>query len=142
MFIIVGSALQIFPICATFFVGSLCIWLIAKLGLKSQAGYSKFLEIIGLSEWIAVVGTIVAIILMNLMNSIIATPSGGLLLGDSFDMMNKGHKLLAALNVFTMWQVGVSGIGVAKVTGKSAGTGLLVSYGLWVFWVLLTTMLF
>jgi hypothetical protein len=79
----------------------------------------------------------VGLILINVMNSMTATPSAGLLLGESFDMMNKGHRLLGSLNVFTLWQFGVFGVGIAKVAGKSVGTGMLVSYGVWAAGILL-----
>ena len=142
MFILIGSVIQLVAICAIFFLGALLLWLIVKLGLKSSVSYSKILETLGLSEWIGVLGAIITIILMNVMNSMTATPGGALILGEAFDPLNKGHKLLAALNVFTLWQVAVSGIGVSKITGKSIGTGMIVAYGAWAFWVIVTTLVF
>jgi len=142
MFIIIGSLIQIVPLTAVFFLGALAAWLIVKLGLKSPASYSKLMEIYGLSLWIGVLGAIVTIIMMSLMNSMFATPSGSLLLGDSFDQLNKGHKLLGYLNVFTLWETGVSGIGIAKISGKSTGTGMIVAFGVWALFILVATFLF
>jgi hypothetical protein len=96
----------------------------------------------GLTQWIGFLGGIVTLILITVMNSMTASPSAGLLLGESFDMMNKGHKLLGSLNVFTLWQMGVYGIGIAKVAGKSVGTGMLVSYGVWAVGILIVVGLF
>jgi hypothetical protein len=137
MFIIFGSLIGFFPAAGVLFLGTLLIWLIVKLGLKSPASYSKLLETYGLTQWIGLLGGIVGLILINVMNSMTATPSAGLLLGESFDMMNKGHRLLGSLNVFTLWQFGVFGVGIAKVAGKSVGTGMLVSYGVWAAGILL-----
>ena len=142
MFIVIGSFIGIFPAVFVLFIGTLAVWLIVKLGLKSPAPYSKLLETYGLTQWIGVLGGIVTIILINVMNSMTATPSAGLFLGESFDMFNKGHKLLGSLNVFTLWQFGVFGIGIAKVAGKSVGTGMLVSYGVWAVGILLVTVIF
>jgi hypothetical protein len=137
MFIVIGSFIGIFPAAGVLLLGSLVVWLIVKLGFKSPATYSKLLETYGLTQWIWLLGGIVGLILINVMGSMTATPSAGLLLGDSFDMMNKGHKLLGSLNVFTLWQFGVFGIGIAKVTGKPVSTGMLVSYGVWAAGILL-----
>ena len=142
MFIVFGSLIGIFPAAFVLFLGTLVVWLVVKLGLKSGAPYSKMLEVYGLTQWIGVLGGIVTIILINVMNSMTATPSAGLLLGESFDMMNKGHKLLGSLNIFTLWQFGVFGIGVAKVAGKPVGTGMLVTFGVWAAGILLVTMAF
>jgi hypothetical protein len=141
MFIIIGSMFGIVPAAMVLFLGTLVVWLIVKLGLKSPAPYSKMLETYGLTQWIGVLGGIVGIILINVMSSMTASPSPALLLGESFDMFNKGHKLLGSLNVFTLWQFGVFGIGVAKVAGKSVGTGMLVAYGVWAVGILLVSLM-
>ncbi len=142
MFVTFGAGLQIISFCLIFFLGALLLWLAAKFVLKFSGSYSKILEIYGLASWIGILGTIVAIILMNLMNNMFASPGGGMILGDSFDPLNKGHKLLASLNIFTLWEMAVLGLGLAKASGKSTGLGMGISFALWAIFMVGLTMLF
>jgi hypothetical protein len=129
-----GAGFQIVAISAMFFLGSLLFWVAAKAVMKFSGGYAKVLEVVGLASCVGILGTIITIMLMNVMNSMTATPGGGLLLGESFDPLNKGHKLLAALNIFTLWEMGLIGLGLAKISGKSIGQGLMIAFGLWALW--------
>jgi len=133
MFMLFGGGSAIVGIAMMFFGASLILWLIVKFGLKSPAGYPKILEVFGLASLISIFGSIVTLIMMNLFNTMYATPGGGLLVMGSFDPMNTGHKLLGALNVFTIWQAVILGIGVGKISGKSSGTGIGIgiTIGLW-----------
>lgn len=44
--------------------------------------------------------------------------------------------LMASIDVFGLWGVALSAIGVAVVGRLSKGTGILIAVGLWVFWTL------
>lgn len=136
MFMIFGAGFQFVATCAMLFLGSLLFWIGAKVVMKFSGSYGKVLEVVGLASCIAILGTIITIMLMNLMNSMTATPGGGLLLGESFDPLNKGHKLLAALNLFTLWEMGLIGLGLAKISGKLIGQGLMIAFGLWALWTI------
>src|SRR5258707_1878665 len=56
MFMLIGGGTAIFGISFVFFGAPLILWMIAKFGFKSPAGYSKVLEIFGLSGLIGVLG--------------------------------------------------------------------------------------
>jgi hypothetical protein len=49
------------------------------------------------------------------------------------------HRFLSSLNVFSIWQVVVLGIGLSKYAQKALGSGITVAFVLWVIWVLLVT---
>lgn len=142
MFVVFGSGFQFVTISLLFFLGSLLLWISAKVIIKYSGPYSKILEVYGLASWISVLGTIITMILINLMNNLFATPGGGILLGDSFDPLNSGHKLLASLNIFTLWNMALIGLGLAKISGKSAGLGMAISFGLWAVFVVGLSMIF
>ncbi|HJW31141.1 MAG TPA: hypothetical protein VJ508_18065 [Saprospiraceae bacterium] len=141
MFMVFGAGVGSIGVAFVFFGSTLVLWLVAKLGFKSTSGYSKMLEIFGLASMIGILGSIITLVTINVMNSLYATPSPALAIIDSFDPANKGHKLLAALNVFTLWEVAVLGIGIAKLSSKSVGTGIGVTCILWALWTIGSTFL-
>ena len=121
------------------FLAALCLWLVLKLILKSSAGYKKALELCGLSSLVGVLGIIVTLILMHLFDTLHATPGGQLLVMNSFDRTNVTHKLLSSITIFGVWQTAIIGIGLGKLSGKSTGAGMGVSFALWALLVILST---
>lgn len=132
---IIGATIVI---CITLFVGALFLWLVGKLALKADAGYGKYLELWGSSFWIGILGGIVTLLLLMAFNSMYASPSAALAVLGDYSPKNSVHRLLTSLNVFSIWQMVVIGIGLAKFSGKSAGVGIGASFGLWVAWVLIS----
>jgi hypothetical protein len=55
------------------------------------------------------------------------------LLVHDFDLKNRAHLLLASVNVFNFWLVGVSACGLSRLTGVSFSKTFLA---LAVYWVL------
>lgn len=121
------------------FGAPLILWFIVKFAFKALAGYKKMLEVYGLTSLIGILGTIVTLIMMHLFDSVRATPGASLLLMSNFDYTSFVHKFIASLNILTIWQTAVFGMGVAKVSNKSLGTGMIVSFGLWLIWVILSS---
>ena len=119
----------------------LILWLVVKFALKSAVGYKKLLEVYGLSTLIGVLSAIVTLIMMYMFDSIRATPGASLLVMNNFDYHSFAHKFIASLNVFTIWQTIVVGIGMAKISNKSTGTGIGVAIGLWLIFVLISSVL-
>ena len=117
-----------------FFASPLVLWLIVKLGFKSRGDYKKFLEISGLASMIGILGSIVTLLMMHLFESIHAAPGGSLLLMGSFNPHNVGHILLGSINVFTLWQTAVVGVGLSKISGKSIGVAMAITFGMWLLW--------
>lgn len=136
--VISGAVMSIVYVSVSLFVGSLLFWFAGKIFMKSTAGYSKILEVYGLTMLIGVVGSIITLLLIFLTGSVLASPGGSLLILDSFDRKNLSHLFLAAMNIMSIWQMIVVGIGIAKCAGKPITTGITISLSLWlVFWVLI-----
>ncbi|HUN66085.1 MAG TPA: hypothetical protein VMW43_08270 [Bacteroidota bacterium] len=140
LFLIFGAGGQILLVSATLFGLPLLLMLITRLGLKTPVGYGKLLESFGLTTLIGLLGTIITILLMNLLNTIYATPGPVLAFLGSYDPLKTGDRLIGSVNIFTLWETGVLGIAVSRLTGKSAGTGLGLMYLLWALWVVLVAL--
>ena len=140
MFIAIGGVSSVVIMAVVFFGVSLLLWLAGKYMMAMPGGYKKMLEVFGLASLIGVLGAIVTILLMNVMNSFYASPSGALLVLDSFNHENKMHRLLTSLNIFTIWETALIGLGMSKVSGKSVGTGMGISFGLWGVWTILAVL--
>jgi hypothetical protein len=138
MMIAFGIVGAVIMISVTLFVGALFLWLIGKLALKADAGYGKYLELWGSSMWIGMLGLVVTGLLLMAFNSMYASPSAALAVLSNYSPKNSIHRLLTSLNVFSMWQMVVVGIGLSKFSGKSLGTGIGASFALWVVWVLIS----
>ena len=135
MFVVIGSVAAIIFVSLMFFLYTLLLWLADKFILKATVGYTKHLELYGISMWISILGSIIAIAMMVGLGSITAGPSAALIVMNEFDPSNKIHGLLAALNIFSLWQTATVGFGLSKFSGKSTGISLTVSYGLWAVWI-------
>jgi hypothetical protein len=141
MFVIIGSVIAVLLILLLFFLYTLLLWLADKFILKATAGYTKHLELYGISMWIIILGTIVAIAMKIGFGSMAAGPSAAFTVMNDFDPSNKMHGLLAALNIFGLWQAAVIGFGLSKFSGKSTGISLAVSFGLWGVWAVVLILL-
>lgn len=125
---VVGSAIVA---SAMMFGAALGLWLVMKFLVKSPHTYRKMLEVYGLASLIGVVGAIVTLMLINVLDTIHASPGGALLLLGSFDKSNFVHKLLAAITIFGVWQSAVIGIGIAKLSGSPVSKGMNIAFALW-----------
>ncbi|MBI4427953.1 MAG: YIP1 family protein [Ignavibacteriales bacterium] len=141
MFITFGILGALVFLCIYYFGGSLFLWLAGKLALKSTAGYGKYLEVYGMSAWVGVLGAIITVLLMVGLSSLYASPSAALAILSEYDASNNMHKVLSSLNLFSVWQASVVGIGLSKLTGKPLRMSLGVSFGLWVVWVVVSVLL-
>jgi len=135
LFMVFGSLPILIFTAAYFFLGGLFLWLSAKVVWKSPLKYGKFLEAYGIASWIGVLGAVVTMAMVLRMNSMFATPSLALLFADSFDPTDTMHKFASAINVFSVWQALVTGIGLSTLAGKPAGNGIAIALVLWVIWV-------
>jgi hypothetical protein len=140
-FLIFGSIGAVVMVSVAVFGIPLVLMLAAKLFLKSGAGYKKLLEVYGLSLLIGIVGSIVTLLMIYAFDSMWARPALSVLVLDGFDQKNFSHNLLASLNIFTIWQTAVVGIGMAKVSGRPTSNGMTVVFGLWIVWVIVASSL-
>jgi hypothetical protein len=112
------------------------LWLMASLVLKIKIPFIKAAEIAGLAAIILVLGAIVATLLTVITGKLGATPGPALAISD-FDLKNKLHMLLAALNVFNLWVVVTSASGLSRLTSVSFGKSLLIVAIYWLAFTLL-----
>ncbi|HAL56796.1 MAG TPA: hypothetical protein DCP63_10045 [Bacteroidetes bacterium] len=135
MIMVIAMVSAVVVMAVVFFAAALVLWLAGKLVLKSPAGYAKYLEVYGLSNWIGSLGLIVTILMAVAMNSLYATPSLGLAVFSEYDSANTLHRVLSAINVFGAWQMIIVGIGMSKLSDKSTGMGIGLAAVLWVIWI-------
>jgi hypothetical protein len=105
--------------------------LLATWFLNTRLPYGKALEVAGLSTMITVLGSIVTVLLTINLQRLFATPSLGLVV-PNFDATRKSHLMLGAVNLFFVWQVFVTGIGLAKVTAAPVPRAIFVIFAFWV----------
>jgi hypothetical protein len=130
MFLVFGGIGVAFVTTLMVFGYALVYWLCGKFIYKSGAPYGKLVEVYGLSLYVAIVGSLVSMAMIIGMGSLYAQPSLALAVSN-FDPTNTTHKILGALNIFTLWQLYIIGVGLAKLWNVSSGKALGVSYGVW-----------
>lgn len=122
-----------------FFIGAGIWWLIGKFALKGSITYTQAMGITGLTNWIAAVGMIVAIV----MSVTMARLDGGLTLGmlTTMNMADKGYMILTRVNLFTIWSLFAASIGLAVIVGKKTLQAAVWVYGVWIAWTLISVFL-
>ena len=131
LFMIFGSLGAVVVTAMILFGFALAFWLVGKWVFKSTAVYGKVLEVVGLSMYISVLGSIITLLLVVAMGSLYATPSLALLVSQ-YDPTNTVHKLLSAISVFTFWYLIVISIGLGKIFSVSTEKTLAAVGVLWV----------
>ena len=134
VFMIMGCVFAAAGAAVVFFGFTLAFWLLGKWGFKSPASYSKTLEVVGLSMYIYVLGSIITMLLILAMGSLYATPSLALAVSQ-YDPANSLHKLLSSISAFTFWFLFVISIGLGKIFSVSTGKAVA---GVGTLWVLFT----
>ena len=137
MFVAIGIVTSVIFLCIMMFGAPLFLWLADKTMLKSSVGYTKHLEMYGISSWIGILGGIVTLLMIVGLNTMYASPSAALAVYASYDPMNTTDKILGAINIFSIWQAVVVGIGLGKFANKSAATGIGAALVLWVIWTII-----
>ncbi|MBW7887602.1 MAG: YIP1 family protein [Bacteroidetes bacterium] len=137
MFMIFGSVGAVIGIFVMVFAYSLVYWVGGKIVVKSAVGYMKVVEVYGLSMFIAVVTTLLSMILIVAMGSLHAQPALSLFVS-KFNPKDTMHIILAAVNLFTFWQLFVVSVGLSKIWKTTLDKGLMVTGGVWVLWTLIT----
>lgn len=136
MWMIFGSVMVVIFVFLSLFGFSLVYWLIGKVAFKSAVPYMKVCEVYGLSMYIAAVSSLIGMVFVVAMGSIYAGANLSMLVGD-VDPLNKTHMFLSSVNLFTIWQYAVIGIGLSKVWSVSSAKGISVGVGVWLFWTVL-----
>jgi len=106
------------------------VWLFGTKLLKGSFPFMKAVEVVGLGNAVAILGSIVTTLLMVSMGSLGATPSPALLVKD-YDPQNTSQALLQIPNVITIWVLAVRSIGLAKLAGTRFMPAAFWVFGLW-----------
>ena len=99
---------------ARVFWGAFILWVLGRRFLRGRVGYIKALEVAGLALMISVLGAAVTLLLMLNLSNLFAAPGLALVVSD-FDAHRKSPLLLGAVNVFSLWLVGVLSVGLSKL---------------------------
>jgi hypothetical protein len=114
---------------AILFLFAVVYWLVGKFAMKSSAPYMKVVEVVGLTFYIGAIGRLVTTAMMFVMDSLHASPSLALLVTD-FSMQNKMHQALSAVNIFTIWSLVVTAIGLARLFQRDLPKVLVLVFAL------------
>ena len=104
------------------------LWALGHWVFKGQFTYMKAVEMAGLAVMISVLGALVTLLLTVAFGNMFATPSLALLVHE-FDPTSKTHVVLAAINLFKLWLLGVLAVALTKLCGVSFGQAALAFYG-------------
>jgi Yip1 domain len=115
----------------------LAYWLVGKTAMSASAPYMKVAEVVGLTFLIGTLEVIVTTLLMYAMDSIHASPSLALFIKD-IDITNKVHLALTKVNVFTIWALVVTGIGLSKLFRRDLPKVLVLVFALWILYCAVT----
>jgi hypothetical protein len=132
---IFGAIVTIF----IFFFLASAVWLIVgKFILKGEVNYSQMMGVAGLSSWISIVGAILSIVFMVFFSRLDA----GLNLGMLMKMdTSKTYSLLRSADLFTVWNLAATSIGIGTLSGKRGIKPALWVFGIWIVLILISVLL-
>jgi hypothetical protein len=133
---IFGSVMSVFISFIRLFWWAFLLWLMALLVLKKKIPFLKATEIAGLATMIVVLGAMITTLLTVITAKLGITLSPALAISN-YDMKNKLHLLLAALNVFNFWLIAVSAGGLSRLTGAPFAKVLAIVGIYWLAFALL-----
>jgi len=119
------------------FIPGLIYWLLGKWVMKVSVPFMKVAEVVGLTLLIVSLESIVTLILQIGMNSLFASPSLAIFISN-FSVDNTMHALAAKANIFTIWELVVVSIGLARLFMKDMPKVLVLVFALWVLWTVVT----
>jgi len=137
LFMIFGAVGVALVTAAMLFGFALGFWLVGKWVFKTATTYGKVLEVVGLSMYVSVLGSIITLLLVVAMGSLYATPSLALAVSH-FDPANKLDKFLASVNLVTFWYLAVVSVGLGKIFSVSTTKALVAVGVLWAVWTCIT----
>lgn len=104
------------------------IWLGGAVIMRGRYPFLRALEVAGLAGMIAVLGALARALLVMVTGNLYAGATPAMFIKD-VDPFNTWHAALMALNLFTVWQLGVQSIGIAKLAGVSLGKAAAWMFG-------------
>jgi hypothetical protein len=122
---------------AMLFVIGLVYWLLGKTAMHASSPYMKVIEVVGLTLLISSVESIVTTAMAIGLDSIHAGPNLAVFV-QNYAPGNKLHAALSKVNVFTIWSLIVTGIGLSKLFLRDLPKVLVLVFALWILWTALT----
>jgi len=118
------------------FVLSLVYLLITKI-LKANVDFGNLMNVVGLPLIIGAIGSIVALVISVVIGKM-SSPSLALFLTDEV-IGTKLSELLFKIDIFSIWYYVAVAIGLSKITRISAGKAYVTVFGVWILWLIVTT---
>ena len=115
----------------------LVYWLVGKGAMSATAPFMKVVEVVGLTLLIGTLEVIVTSVMIIGLDRVTATPSAAFFISN-FDFTNKVHMLLAKVNLFTLWTLIVTSIGLSRLFRKDFPKVLVLVLVLWILWIAIT----
>jgi hypothetical protein len=113
------------------FIWGLFIWVAGSKILNGGFSYMKGVEVVGLANMIAILGSIIRTLLVTIKGNVFVDVSPTFFLQD-FDPQNPVHGLMSALNLMTFWVLAVRASGLAKLSRISYLKAVLIVFGIWI----------
>lgn len=121
---------QVFMAFAVPFWWGLLVWLLGTKLFRGNFPFMKAVEVVGLGNAIAILGSVVTTLLMVSLGSMNATPSPALFVKD-YDPQKTSQALLQIPNVITLWVLAVRSIGLAKLSGVRFAPAAIAVFAIW-----------
>lgn len=119
-----------------FFIISGIWYMVGRYALKSQLTYSQAMGIVGISNWILIVGSVVG----TAITVALARLDGGLHLGliRQMSTTDKLYLAMAKVDLFTIWSLLIISIGLARFSNRKTSEAAVWVFGLWIVWAILS----
>jgi hypothetical protein len=122
-------ATGIMAVCVPFFWG-LIIWFLASVVYKADVEYMKGVEAAGLASIIYVLTTLLASLLSIAMGKMTFLSPAYFI--ENFDMTNRNHMIVAALNPFYLWYAAVVAVSISVLANVSVWRPLAWCLVIWI----------
>ncbi|MBM4169100.1 MAG: hypothetical protein FJ215_08085 [Ignavibacteria bacterium] len=137
MFSILGISKEI----VYFFGAVFFLSLFGRVFLHIKTTFHDSFALYGLSMWIDILGSIIALLMVKAFGSLSAKPTAAALFFSTYDPSITIHRILTEFNFFSVWQSSVIGIGLAKLSGKKRLVAVSLVVSGWALWVLISAKL-
>ncbi len=118
------------------FVLSLIYLLLLKV-FKADVDFGNLLNVVGLPMIITIIGSIISLVLSILLGTV-STLSPALILNEGI-VGSKMAEFLAKIDLITIWYYIAVAVGLSKVSRISSGKSYGVVFGVWIFWIIITS---
>lgn len=116
------------------------IYLIALKIIKAETDFSNILNVVGLALLIGAIGNLISIVI-SILKGNMSTIGPSLIMSES-SVGEKMYALLTKIDVFSIWFYTVIAIGLSKVGRTSVTKTATVVFGIWIVYILVSSLAF